>query len=154
MKNLYCIIVALIISNNLINCATVTAEIAVGELIDKITILQIKAERIKDPAKLINITTELQSLQQTLKDHVPHSAKLDQLTTELKQVNEALWDIEDAIREEERHQRFGATFIELARKVYFTNDRRCEIKRQMNMAAGSRLIEEKSYSDYRTQTTK
>lgn len=131
----------------------VTTEVAVGELIDKITILRIKAKRITDPAKLKNIHAELHSLENTLNLHVPCTQELEALTAELQKVNEALWDIEDEIRDEERHQRFGDKFIQLARNVYFTNDRRCEIKRQMNIVVGSRFVEEKSYSDYRTTAT-
>lgn len=155
MKNaVYLMILLLLYAKAWSSMCVVTAEIAVGELIDKITILRIKAKRITDETKLKNITAELSTLEETLTMWVPTSHALEELTTELQKVNEELWDIEDAIRDEERHQRFGEEFIKLARAVYFTNDRRCEIKRQINMLVGSRLIEEKSYSDYRTASIK
>lgn len=154
MKNRIYLILLVLLSAKLVYAATVVStEVAVGELVDKITILRIKAKRITDPAKLKNIHAELQSLENTLNLNVPCTQELEALTAELQKVNESLWDIEDEIRDEERHQRFGDKFIQLARSVYFTNDKRCEIKREINMAVGSRFIEEKSYSDYRTPAT-
>jgi hypothetical protein len=129
---------------------TVLAEVAIGELVDKITILRIKKKHITDTTKLQNITTELQILEQTFNQNIVLTPQLEICIQELQQVNEKLWTIEDAIRNEELHQRFGEKFIQLSRAVYFTNDKRCEIKRRINLLAGSRLIEEKSYSDYRT----
>src|SRR5262249_53905395 len=126
----------------------ILVEIAAGELIDKITILQIKNEKITDPAKLQNIRAELDTLQAARSKGMPASAELDRVTAELKDVNLALWRIEDEIRDQERAKNFGPVFIELARSVYLTNDRRAELKRRINELAGSRLVEEKSYSRY------
>ncbi len=121
-------------------------EISAGELIDKITILEIKNERILVEDKLRNIQRELETLRQACT--FPVSEELAQLTVELKKVNEALWDIEDHIRDHERNRDFGPSFVELARSVYLTNDRRSALKRQINDLLGSRLVEEKSYSKY------
>jgi hypothetical protein len=140
------------------NPISVLAEVQVGELIDKITILQIKMERIKDPAKLVNIKAELDTLLATCNRSVPHfapsingdpiSTKLQTLWKELLEVNSELWVIEDDIRDKERAREFDDSFVKLARSVYYTNDERCRIKRELNLLAGSRLIEEKSYTDY------
>lgn len=127
---------------------TVTIEIAPGELIDKITILEIKTERIADPAKLANVRTELDTLAASRDASLEASDTLDRLTAALKQVNEALWQIEDDIRDCERDGDFGARFVELARSVYKTNDQRAALKRQINELLGSRLVEEKSYKPY------
>ncbi len=126
----------------------ITAEIAIGELLDKITILEIKKERISDKKKLKNINTELNSLRRTLKQMIKTTPELEQLVKDLKQTNATLWDIEDAIREKERQKRFDLEFIELARSVYIENDKRCAIKRKINAASGSQIIEEKSYKPY------
>jgi uncharacterized protein YukE len=127
---------------------SIKIELSVGELLDKITILQIKSERIDDASKLENINKELHVLQ-SLWNASPYSEnKLDENINELKTINEALWDIEDKIRDKEGEQAFDQEFIELARSVYFTNDKRAEIKRVINSKTGSELIEEKSYSDY------
>ena len=128
--------------------ATVTAEISPGELLDKITILQIKVERIADAAKRANVQTELATLDRVRTEALPGSPELDQLVDALRQVNEILWDIEDDIRECERSSDFGPRFVELARSVYKTNDRRAALKRDINVLLGSRLVEEKSYSPY------
>jgi tetratricopeptide (TPR) repeat protein len=127
---------------------SVMAEVQIGELIDKITILQIKKERIKDAAKLMNIETELSTLLTTYTTDVPQTLDIEELWKLLKTTNEALWTIEDDIREKERKRTFDQEFINLARSVYYTNDERCRIKRDINMLTGSRLIEEKSYTDY------
>ncbi|HQU43782.1 MAG TPA: tetratricopeptide repeat protein, partial [Pirellulales bacterium] len=119
--------------------APLAVEVAPGELLDKITILEIKAERISDEAKLRNVHTELQTLRAVQDRHLPRLPALDALTADLKQVNEALWQIEDDIRDEERQEEFGARFIELARSVYRQNDRRAALKRQINELLGSRL---------------
>ncbi len=129
----------------------VSIEVAPGELIDKITILQIKDQRIDDPSKLANVRAELATLVAARDQAIDSSAALDELTAALKQVNEALWEIEDEIRVCERGQDFGPRFIELARAVYHRNDRRAAIKRQINELLGSRLIEEKSYASYRDE---
>ena len=123
-------------------------EIAPGELIDKITILEIKSERIADPGKLKNVCVELDVLEKARDEAIQASPELDELTAQLKASNETLWDIEDEIRGCERNKFFGPRFIELARSVYRSNDRRAAVKRQINVLLGSRLIEEKSYVDY------
>ncbi len=128
--------------------STISVELAPGELIDKITILEIKLERISDAAKLANVRLEWETLASARDAAVPPSAELDRLTGALKTVNEALWGIEDDIRDCERAQNFGEKFIELARSVYTTNDERARIKRQINDLLGSRLVEEKSYAAY------
>ena len=130
---------------------SIKIELSIGELLDKISILQIKAERIDDPSKVKNINKELDVLM-SLWNYSPYSdTNLSSEINELKNINEALWDIEDKIRDKERNQLFDKDFIELARSVYFTNDKRAEIKRIINGKTGSELIEEKSYSDYSTK---
>lgn len=126
----------------------ILAEIAPGELIDKITILQIKSKRITDAGKLQNVLVEHQVLTAARDAAMPATGALDELTAQLKQVNEALWDIEDAIRDCEREGDFGPQFIELARSVYHSNDRRAALKREINELLGSKLVEEKSYAPY------
>jgi hypothetical protein len=128
--------------------ATITVEIAPGELIDKITILEIKARHITDAVKLANVTTELGILAATRDQAIAPSADMDRLAKELTRVNEALWDIEDHIRDCERAKDFGPRFVELARAVYHTNDERARLKRQVNELLGSRIVEEKSYAAY------
>ncbi len=128
--------------------ATITVEIAPGELIDKITILEIKSERITDAAKLENVRIELATLAKARDAAVAASAELTDLTGQLKSINEQLWEIEDDIRDCERAKDFGAKFIELARSVYKCNDKRAALKRDINTLLGSHLVEEKSYSDY------
>lgn len=132
----------------------ITAEISIGELVDKITVLEIKTERIKDQAKLKNVQTELNSLNQTFYQDVQQTKTMQDLKNQLKTINEKLWTIEDDIRNKERYRAFDQEFIELARSVYYTNDLRCEIKRKINNLAGSHLVEEKSYSDYATPVAK
>jgi hypothetical protein len=126
----------------------ITVEVAPGELIDKITILQIKSEQITDATKRHHVGTELAVLAEARDRAMPDSADLTRLAAELKAVNEALWRIEDEIRLCERDEDFGPRFIALARSVYHTNDRRAALKRQVNERLGSRLIEEKSYATY------
>mgnify|MGYP007046929119 CR=1 FL=1 len=126
----------------------ITVEIAPGELIDKITILEIKLARIADAAKLANVRIEHDVLVASRAAAVVPSVELDGLTGELKTVNEALWEIEDDIRDCERTGDFGERFIELARAVYKTNDKRVLLKRQINDLLGSSLVEEKSYAAY------
>ncbi|MGY6553948.1 MAG: DUF6165 family protein [Wenzhouxiangella sp.] len=120
-----------------------------GELLDKLTILDIKAERIGDPAKLANVQRELGLLGQVWNQSGLETAAVRELRAQLKLVNEKLWEIEDDIRDEERAGRFGARFIELARAVYVTNDERAAIKKMINQTLGSVIVEEKSYRDYR-----
>ncbi|MEE8453489.1 MAG: DUF6165 family protein [Limibaculum sp.] len=120
-------------------------EIAPGELIDKITILEIKAERIADTGKRANVLVELKTLADARTAAIPPDGEVDRLTVELKAVNEALWEIEDRIRDCDRDGEFGPRFVKLARTVYRTNDCRAELKRAINLHLGSRLVEEKSY---------
>jgi hypothetical protein len=126
----------------------ILVEVAPGELIDKITILQIKTERIDNADKVKNVRIELEVLETARDNVIPSSAELDRLTAELKSVNEALWVIEDDIRDCERDKDFGPKFVELARSVYRSNDRRAAAKREINELLGSKIIEEKSYADY------
>jgi transcriptional regulator of nitric oxide reductase len=123
--------------------------ISPGELLDKITILQIKSERISDPAKVANVTSELDMLQKVWRETVADDAEIRALSARLKSINEALWEIEDDIRDEERNKRFGERFIELARAVYVTNDERADAKKKVNLHLNSSIVEEKSYQDYR-----
>jgi len=123
--------------------------ISPGELLDKITILQIKSERIADPAKVANVRTELEMLDKVWRQAVDEDDEIAALTAELKSVNEALWEIEDDIRDEERNRRFGERFIELARAVYVTNDERANAKKKVNLHLNSSIVEEKSYQDYK-----
>ena len=127
---------------------TITVEIAPGELIDKITILEIKQERMDDVAKLANVRTEWETLTASRDAAIEKSPELDDLTAGLKAINEKLWVIEDDIRDCERNGDFGSAFVELARAVYFSNDKRAALKRQINELLGSRLVEEKSYAAY------
>jgi hypothetical protein len=119
-----------------------------GELIDKITILRIKAARIGDAQKRANVATELGLLEAVLARAVPAGPEIARLTEELHGVNETLWVIEDDLRDLERARDFGPRFVELARAVYITNDRRAALKKAINTALGSRIVEEKSYKPY------
>jgi hypothetical protein len=125
------------------------APVSPGELLDKITILRIKSARIEDAAKLANVRHELAVLQKTWDEAVPAGAAIAADERALEAVNARLWDIEDWIRDEEAAQRFGARFIELARAVYIENDERARIKKRINQALGSAIVEEKSYRPYR-----
>lgn len=126
----------------------VSVPVSYGELIDKLTILEIKAERMRDPAKLANVRDELALLAATWANAVASAADIVAERTELKRINESLWEIEDEIRLKEKAHAYDARFIELARAVYVTNDRRAAVKRTINQKLGSRLVEEKSYQDY------
>lgn len=119
-----------------------------GELYDKISILEIKSEKISDAEKLSNVRHELALLCDRRDDLIGPDQKLDELYAQLKAVNLELWDIEDDIRDCERDDDFGETFVKLARAVYFTNDRRAAIKKEINIFLGSRIVEEKSYAAY------
>ena len=121
--------------------------VSFGELLDKISILQIKSERMSDPTKLANVRGELSALEQTWMAHPAAGGDIAKLRQELKAVNERLWVIEDDIRNKERAQAFDADFVRLARAVYFENDTRARIKKDINLALGSRYVEEKSYQD-------
>lgn len=126
----------------------ILAEISPGELIDKITILTIKTERIDDAEKLANVRYALERLDATRRQSLRAEAALPPLESELKAVNERLWDIEDRIRDCERRQEFGAAFVALARQVYQSNDRRAELKKAIDRLFGSAMTEEKSYRAY------
>jgi hypothetical protein len=127
----------------------ISVPVSYGELLDKIAILQIKSERIGDPAKLANVRHELDALEASWMAHPAARQDIAELRARLKAVNERLWVIEDDIRIREKAQDFGPEFIRLARAVYFENDERARIKRDINLALGSQLVEEKSYEDYR-----
>ncbi len=120
-----------------------------GELLDKITILRIKAARITDAAKLANVRVELDLLEATWRDSGAAIPAVAADEAALQRVNEALWDIEDRIRDKELAREFDAGFVELARAVYVTNDERAAIKKRINGTLGSRIVEEKSYKPYR-----
>ena len=119
-----------------------------GEVLDKITILEIKSERITDPEKVANVRAELALLQETWASNIRDSKIIRDLHAKLKEINEALWEIEDDIRDKERAREFDDRFIELARAVYVTIDRRSQVKKELNLHLGSEIIEEKSYQDY------
>jgi hypothetical protein len=123
--------------------------ISPGELIDKITILQIKSERMTDASKVSNVRIELDLLESTWRNspHAQHDIRAEWAA--LKAINEKLWVIEDDIRDKERDKAFDERFIELARAVYVTNDERAAVKRQINSKLGSRIVEEKSYKEYK-----
>ena len=120
-----------------------------GEMLDKITILRIKAARMNDAAKVANVKHELALLEKTWKDCGAAAVDLGDEEANLTRVNEALWVIEDDIRDEERASRFGQRFIELARAVYVTNDERAAIKKRINTLLGSSIVEEKPYKSYK-----
>jgi len=126
----------------------VTVAISPGELIDKITILEIKSERLTDAAKLDHVRAALQALRTACAQTLPASERLQALTAELRAVNETLWQVEDDIRLCERNDDFGPRFIELARSVYRENDLRAALKRRINDLLGSEIVEEKSYASY------
>jgi len=126
----------------------ISVPVSFGELIDKLTILEIKSERIADPAKVANVRDERDLLNETWSANPASRTDISVERAELKRINEALWEIEDEIRLKEKAQAFDARFIELARTVYHTNDRRAAVKRAINEKLGSRLVEEKSYQDY------
>lgn len=126
----------------------VNVEISIGEFFDKVTILEIKKARISDPAKLVNINKELDGLNQLLAGLPFSRESINREFAELKQINEKLWVIEDDIRDKEAKKQFDQVFIDLARAVYITNDRRSEVKRDINLKLGSDFVEEKSYEKY------
>src|SRR3546814_7167177 len=124
------------------------APVSYGELLDKIAILQIKSERMSDPAKLANVRNELSALERIWMAHPTAVQDIAELRARLKAVNERLWVIEDDIRIKEKAQAFDDEFIRLARSVYVQNDERARIKKDINLALGSAYVEEKSYQDY------
>jgi hypothetical protein len=123
----------------------IRAPIAIGELIDKIAILEIKAERISDQQKLRNVATELTMLRALKTNAGLDTAEMEPFAQELRSINATLWEIEDALRELEAQHNFGPHFVKLARSVYQTNDRRADVKLRINKAFGSEIVEEKSY---------
>lgn len=122
--------------------------ISPGELLDKLTILQIKCEQIKDAEKLANVQVERRLLQTVVDQHIPVRDDIAALAVDLLAVNQELWKIEDDIRDCERAGDFSDVFVGLARSVYVTNDRRAALKKQVNQVLGSAIVEEKSYADY------
>ncbi len=119
-----------------------------GEVLDKITILEIKSERINDAGKVANVKRELELLSASWLEAVDQDDTILRIHAELKTINEALWEIEDDIRDKERAREFDQVFIELARSVYVTNDQRANAKKELNTYLGSEIVEEKSYQDY------
>ena len=119
-----------------------------GELLDKITILEIKSERMADEDKLTNVRRELSLLNSTWNERVHADDTILRIHAEMKRINEALWEIEDDIRDKEKAREFDDRFIELARSVYVTNDKRAAAKKELNVYLGSEIVEEKSYQDY------
>jgi len=126
----------------------INVPISPGELVDKITILEIKKEFIKNDNKLKNINHEYDLLMQIYTTQISETEGISELKNKLKEINLELWKIEDDIRDCEREKSFSDTFIELARSVYFTNDRRSKVKMEINLLLNSNLVEEKSYKDY------
>jgi hypothetical protein len=129
--------------------STIQVPISPGELLDKITILRIKAARMSDATKVANVRHELELLEATWRDSVQAGVDVSTEERALETVNARLWDIEDDIRDHESRGAFDARFIELARAVYFNNDERAAIKKRINVKLGSKIVEEKSYKDYR-----
>lgn len=125
--------------------------VSFGELLDKISILQIKSERMTDAAKLANVRRELSALEKSWMAHPAAGTDIVRLRAELKAVNERLWEIEDEVRLKEKAGQFDEAFVQLARSVYFQNDERARIKKEINLALGSAYVEEKSYRDYRAE---
>ena len=123
----------------------INAPISIGELLDKITILEIKKNKLQN-SKLENVLKELSFLRKLMEKHQIEIT--DDLFTQLKEINLTLWNIEDQIRIKEKNKEFDNTFIELARSVYFKNDKRAEIKKKINRLSNSEITEEKSYADY------
>jgi hypothetical protein len=128
--------------------AGIQIPVSFGELVDKITILEIKSERISDPAKLANVQRELTKLGEVLRPLIAATPALQPVKASLRAINEALWQIEDDIRECERKKDFGERFVGLARDVYRTNDKRAATKREIDRLMGSEIVEEKSYAAY------
>ena len=130
----------------------ILAPVSVGEIFDKLSILQIKEQKISDPIKLSNVKTEIKELNKSIIDldinEKSSQDVLDALKTELYETNFKLWDIEDALRKLESQKKFEQEFISLARQVYITNDKRAEIKKEINRLTDSDIVEEKHYSEY------
>lgn len=126
----------------------IMAPVAPGELLDKITILELKRARINDASKRAHVAHELALLEGIARRTLPTSEPLDALIDDLREVNGALWDVEDALRVCERERDFGDKFVTLARSVYIHNDRRAAVKKEINLLLGSAIVEEKSYETY------
>ena len=127
---------------------SIKIDVSVGEIMDKLTILEIKSEKIQDEAKLANVCKERDNLLPAIDQPAYQTDEVRQLVAKLKDINLKLWEIEDEIRLKEADKSFDEGFIELALSVYFTNDERAAVKKQINLATGSALVEEKSYEDY------
>jgi hypothetical protein len=125
-----------------------TVEVSWGELIDKLTILEIKELRLSSPQAVANVRNELARLSRVLRELAPRPARLDALKAKLKTINETLWDIEDGIRAKEAVKAFDQQFVEFARSVYFNNDQRSRVKREINELLQSGIVEEKQYTSY------
>jgi uncharacterized coiled-coil DUF342 family protein len=124
-------------------------EVSTGELVDKLSILEIKLLNIKDKKKTKNVYKELETLNPYFQDLLDvYGLKIKNLYIRISNINKALWDIEDAIRDKEKAEEFDEEFVELARSVYIVNDQRAEVKKEINLLTKSQLVEEKSYSDY------
>ena len=130
------------------NASRIVVEVSPGELVDKITILAIKTERMTNPVMLQNVKHERAVLEAARKQAIPTSPELDAATQALKEINQQLWDIEDEIRRYELASDFGARFVELARSVYRINDQRAQVKKQINKLLNSEIVEEKQYVQY------
>lgn len=126
----------------------INVPVSPGEVLDKITILEIKSERIGDAEKLANVKRELSLLQSAWQQSVEEDETVRRIHSKLKSINENLWEIEDDIRDKERAKEFDQVFIDLARSVYVTNDLRANAKKELNVYLGSEIVEEKSYQDY------
>lgn len=127
---------------------SINVEVSTGEFLDKLSILQIKLERVTDPKKSNNIHNELCTLSKIWKNSSFSKAEISREIEELRDINQKLWNLEDDIRKKEAEKSFDDEFIQMARSVYVTNDQRADIKRRINQKLGSKLIEEKSYTDY------
>ena len=125
---------------------SIAVEVSPGELIDKLTILELKLSRIADPAKLANVGREYELLKRTDDLHIATTARITELRRELYEANATIWEVEDRLRDHERRQDFGEEFVSAARRAYQANDQRSLIKRRINELLGSALIEEKSHS--------
>ncbi len=131
-----------------VNPKAITIEISPGEMVDRLTILRIKLAHMTDEAKLANVRLELEGLEAAHRENIADSPEIAALDADLEAINAKLWDIEDEIRACERDGNFGPRFIELARAVYYNNDERARIKREINDLLGADIVEEKSYSPY------
>ena len=130
------------------NTPLIKTAISPGELLDKISILEIKNDKITDSEKRQNVSKELAILMETKSKHICDDKPISDLYQKLKEINLKLWDIEDDIRDCERNKDFSDTFIQLARSVYITNDDRAAVKKEINLFLGSHIVEEKSYASY------